>query len=145
MSSPAPSWIDTEKFRSEYQQRREHYIKVKAECDALEGELREMESLAARWELQLDGPGNAISDLSGMSVRDSAEIVLRDAGRPLSMDELYDTLVSRGVVIRGEDPKNTLYGTLYNDTKRLVKIGKGRKRLWGLKGRDSAGEDAEAE
>jgi len=57
-------------------------------------------------------------------VLQSAEMILHEAGRPLSRSELLDSLVRGGAVIEGSDPGNVL-ATMLTRTDGQIKLIKG--------------------
>jgi len=130
MRLKVPEWlsIDADKFRKHY----EH----------LRHELQEMEDFARKYRILLPeaaDKGGAVAHserFAHMTLRNAAVTVLEEAGQPLHTSDLYDRLVAEGAEIGGEDPKNTLYGTLQGYDK-VVKVG---PSLWDLADRYREGE-----
>jgi hypothetical protein len=124
-----------------------NYEKLRADYNELRRRLREMEKFSSDYGIKLepdDEPnenGAVSQQLSELGLRDATVRVLQDQGEPMAMGALLDALQSRGVEVGGENPRNTLYGSIYGD-KRLCRLGKARGMKWGLVDRDGPEHDA---
>jgi len=73
---------------------------------------------------QSDLHGDQFAELSGAS---AAEVILRDAGKPLHIKAIVQEMISRG--FRQKDPKKlyaTLYSNMIRQKKRFKAFGEGR-------------------
>ena len=62
-------------------------------------------------------PAESGRDLSGLSYAEAAREVLRVSPRPMTTIEVLGALKARGRKVGGKDPSNTVYTTLYRDSR----------------------------
>ncbi len=136
MRLKVPDWlnIDAEKFRKHYKH--------------LQQQVEEMEEFARRYQISLPptlGEGGTpplTERFKDMTIRNAAAKALEEVGGPLHLSDLLEVLLEGGAEIGGDNPANTLRGTIYGD-KRFEKAGRNVWQLAATTDPSHGGDDEE--